>query len=200
MTSNGSFIAIDGVDGAGNTSHSQLLAEWVTKSLGLKTLLTKEPTEKPIGLLIREYLRKPRTPSTTDALLFAADRIEHVENVIKPALAKGLVVISDRYVESSIAYQSVQGLPIDWLISINRHAMKPSLNIILDIEPDRSLARKKELVEKFEVASFLRKVREVFLSRAKSEDYPVVDTGGSLHGAQNTIRTIVQSFLRKSGL
>jgi dTMP kinase len=106
-------------------------------------------------------------------------------------------VISDRYVESSIAYQSVQGLPIDWLLSINRFAVKPSLNIILDISPEKSLARKAKLTDKFEEVVFLRNVREAFLRRAKTEGYPVVDTSGSLDEVQKEIRSIVGSFLRK---
>jgi dTMP kinase len=162
-------------------------------------LLTKEPTSRPVGRLIRRYLRAPKgsTPSATDALLFAADRVEHVEKILKPALENSFIVISDRYVESSIAYQSVQGLPIDWLLSINRFAVKPSLNIILDISPEKSLARKAKLTDKFEEVVFLRNVREAFLRRAKTEGYPVVDTSGSLDEVQKEIRSIVGSFLRK---
>jgi dTMP kinase len=199
MAGHGAFIAIDGVDGSGNSSHSKLLAEWICEEFGLKVLLTKEPTSRPVGRLIRTYLRAPKgsTPSATDALLFAADRVEHVEKILKPALENSFIVISDRYVESSIAYQSVQGLPIDWLLSINRFAVKPSLNIILDISPEKSLARKAKLTDKFEEVVFLRNVREAFLRRAKTEGYPVVDTSGSLDEVQKEIRSIVGSFLRK---
>jgi len=165
----------------------------------VKVLLTKEPTSKPVGQLIRRYLRAPKgsTPSATDALLFAADRIEHTEKVLKPALEKGVVVVSDRYLESSIAYQSAQGLPLDWLLSINRYAMRPSLNIILDISPEKSLARKTQLLDKFEEVVFLRNVRRVFLDRAKAGDYPIVDTSGSVGETQNKIRNIVGSILRR---
>jgi dTMP kinase len=189
------FIALDGIDGSGNTSHSRLLSEWIAKSLGLQVLLTKEPTEESVGSLLRRYLIKRDVPSATDALLFAADRIEHVENVIKPAMAEGRVVVSDRYLESSIAYQSSQGLPIEWLLSINKYAVRPSLNIMLDIDPEKSLLRKPKLMDKFEDSAFLRKVRSVFLSRAKSENYPVVNTGGPLEEAQERIRKITKSFL-----
>lgn len=198
MTRTGAFIALDGIDGSGNTTHSKLLADWVAKSLGLKVLLTSEPTIQPIGQLMRRYLRKPNIPSATDALLFAADRVEHVERVIKPALAKGQVVVSDRYLESSIAYQSSQGLPVEWLLSINKHAIKPSLNIILEIDPEKSLLRKPRLTDKFEDATFLRKVHSMFLSRARSENYPLVSTSGPLEEAQEKIRNIVKSFLLDS--
>nr|MDO8133711.1 dTMP kinase [Candidatus Njordarchaeum guaymaensis] len=199
MTRTSVFIALDGVDGAGNSTHSRLLAKWIHETFGLEVMLTKEPTGKPVGRLIRRYLRAPKgsTPSATDALLFAADRIEHTEKVLKPALESGVVVVSDRYLESSIAYQSAQGLPLDWLLSINRYAMKPSLNIILDISPERSLARKTQLLDKFEEVVFLRNVRRVFLDRAKAGDYPIVDTSGSVDETQNKIRNIVGSFLRR---
>jgi dTMP kinase len=145
---------------------------------------------------MRRYLLERDAPSATDALLFAADRIEHIERVIKPALAEGRVVVSDRYLESSIAYQSSQGLPIEWLLSINKYALRPSLNIILDIDPEKSLLRKAKLTDKFEDSTFLRKVRSAFLTRAKSEKYPVVGTSGSLEEAQERIRNIAKSCLR----
>jgi dTMP kinase len=192
----GVFIALDGVDGSGNSTHTSLLARWIQQSLGRQTLLTKEPTTSPTGRLIRRYLRMPSTASATDALLFAVDRIEHVEKVIKPALSKGMIVVTDRYLESSVAYQSAQGLPIDWILTINRYALKPSLNIILDIEPEKSLQRKSELTEKFEEASFLGKVRKILLDRAKSEKYPVVNTCRAINESQAEIERIVGDFLR----
>jgi dTMP kinase len=137
----------------------------------------------------------PSTPSATDALLFAVDRMEHVEKEIRPAFSKGLAIVTDRYLESSIAYQSAQGLPVDWILAINRYAMKPSLNIILDIEPEKSLQRKPALTEKFEEAGFLRKVRMILLARAKSENYPVVDTSGPISETQARIKNIVKDFL-----
>ncbi len=190
------FIALDGIDGSGNSSHSKLLSDWIAESLGLRVLLTKEPTAGPIGSLLRRYLTERDVPSAADALLFAADRIEHVEKVIKPAMAEGRVVISDRYLESSIAYQSSQGLPIQWLLSINKYAIKPSLNIILEIDPEKSLSRKPKLTDKFEDSTFLRKVRSVFLDRAKSENYPVINTSGLLEETQERIREIVKPFLQ----
>jgi dTMP kinase len=192
------FIALDGIDGSGNSTHSSLLAKWMGRRLGRKALLTKEPTTGPTGRLVRRYLKMPGTPSATDALLFAVDRMEHLEKVIKPALSKGLAVITDRYLESSIAYQSAQGLSIEWILAINRYAMKPSLNIILDIEPERSLPRKPVLTEKFEEASFLRKVRTVFLARARSENYPVVNTSGSIRETHEKIKDIVMKFLENA--
>jgi dTMP kinase len=195
MNRTSAFIALDGVDGSGNSTHSRLLSDWVAKSLGFQVLLTREPTSELLGSLLRRYLTNPNVPSATDALLFAADRIEHVEKVIKPAMAEGRVVISDRYLESSIAYQSSQGLPIEWLLSLNRYAIRPSLNIILDIDPEKSLLRKPKLTDKFEDPTFLRKVRSVFLSRARSENYPVVNTSGPLEDVQERIRKIVKSTL-----
>lgn len=90
MAASFAFIALDGVDGAGNSTNSKLLAKWIRGEFGSKVMLTKEPTSRPVGRLIRKYLRAPKdsTPSATDALLFAADRIEHAEKILKPALVK----------------------------------------------------------------------------------------------------------------
>ncbi|GAG91248.1 unnamed protein product [marine sediment metagenome] len=107
MTQKALFIALEGGDAAGTTTHSHLLKGFL-ESKGFRVFLTQEPSQSKIGILIREFLKNKEIPPTTDALLFAADRDFHYKDEIKNKLEEGYIVISDRYIESSIVYQSVQ--------------------------------------------------------------------------------------------
>jgi dTMP kinase len=98
-----------------------------------------------------------------------------MEKVIKPSVASKLIVVTDRYFESSIAYQKAEGLDEKWIISINRNVIEPDLTIILDIDPDLSLKRKSMDPDRFENVAFLSKVRNNFLERAKMKGYLVID-------------------------
>jgi len=193
----GVFIVLEGVDGAGSTTHSRLLAEWLRRR-GHGVTLTKEPqSEGKIGRLIREYLQVTRSSPVVDALLFAADRVEHLEKVIKPDLARGKTVISDRYLESSIAYQGAEGVDVEWIQILNREALSPDLTIVLKIDPTKSLGRKRFVKrEKFETEAFLRKVAEILLSRASTRGYPVVNTDVPTEESQRKIRAIVSERLK----
>ena len=151
----GGFIVLEGVDGAGTTTHTKLLAEAMRKR-GLPVHTTREPSDGPIGVLLRQMLTGrvvvpgmtgPRAPSwSTMALLFGADRLDHVEAEILPNLMDGVTVISDRYVHSSVAYQSITGggTPevVSWVREINRQARKPDLTIVLDIAPEVAAKRR----------------------------------------------------------
>ena len=151
----GHFIVLEGVDGAGTTTHTALLAETL-RGHGLPVCATREPSDGPIGMIVRQILsgrvvvpgiRGPRPPSWgTMALLFAADRLDHVEAEIVPNLLDGVTVLSDRYVHSSIAYQSLAGGggadTLAWVRSINAHARKPDLTIVLDVPADVTRARR----------------------------------------------------------
>ncbi|GAG98349.1 unnamed protein product, partial [marine sediment metagenome] len=134
------FIVLDGIDGSGTSTHSKLLAGFLSTK-GLKIYLTQEPSNNDIGKLLRVYLRNAKIPASTDALLFAADRVLHFENQIKKKMEEGYIIISDRYIESSIAYQSSQSeeITIEWVKNLNLFAGKPDLTIILDIDPKISL-------------------------------------------------------------
>ena len=152
----GLFIVIEGVDGAGTTTHTKLLADRLG-GRGLPVHTTREPSDGPIGMMLRQILtgrvvvpgiRGPRPPSwTTMALLFAADRVDHIEAEIIPNLMDGVTVISDRYDASSVAYQSLSGggdkESVEWVRRLNHHARRPDLTVILDIPPD--VARKRRL-------------------------------------------------------
>ena len=195
------FLVLDGIDGSGTTTHSKMLVSYL-EMLGLKVHLTQEPSKNEIGLLLRQYLKNNEIPASTDALLFAADRDLHYKKEIQPKLDQGFIVVSDRYIESSIIYQSVQSeeISIEWIKQINKFARSPDLTIILDIDPKISLARKsQEILEKFEDTKFLNKVRTLYLNRATEEGYYIVKTDDIIEIVQQNIQTIVIKKLKEKG-
>jgi dTMP kinase len=151
----GNFIVIEGVDGAGTTTHTRMLAETL-RGRGLPVCTTREPSDGPIGMMIRQMLsgrivvpgmRGSRPPSWgTMALLFAADRLDHIEAEIAPNLLDGVTVLSDRYLHSSVAYQSLSAGGGDdvlaWVRTINAHAQRPDLTIVLDAPADVTRSRR----------------------------------------------------------
>jgi len=196
------FIVLDGIDGSGTSTHCNLLAGFLSLK-GLKTYLTHEPSSSEIGKLLRIYLKDEKIPASTDALLFAADRVLHYKNEIKEKLEEGYIVISDRYIESSIAYQSSQSdeITIEWVKNLNLFAGEPDLTIILDIEPKISLSRKnQEFLEKFEDTSLLDKVRRVYLNRAEKLGYSIINTNNIIELVQTEIQEIVLNKLKEKGI
>ncbi len=198
----GFFIALDGIDGCGSTTHTGILK----KNLELMkntVYVTREPSQFGAGILLREYLKKKNIPSPTDALLFAADRVEHYYNEIQPNLNHGNIVLSDRYLESSIAYQSAQTddnfeITIEWIETINKFVPKPDITIILDIEPEISLKRKyseEDDIEKFENSVFLEKVRRIYIERAELFNYPIIDVNRSKDLVSDEIKMLVMKKL-----
>lgn len=193
MTQKALFIALEGGDAAGTTTHSHLLKGFL-ESKGFRVYLTQEPSQSKIGILIREFLKNKEIPPTTDALLFAADRDLHYKDEIKNKLEEGYIVISDRYIESSIVYQSVQSdkITVDWVKEINKFVGLPDITIILDIDPKIALARKEaEDLEKFEESYFLDKVRNLYLTRAKEENYHIISSDDIIEIVQDNIQKIV---------
>lgn len=195
----GFFITIDGIDGAGGSTQVKMLVEKLN-CLGYSAIATKEPNPRgPIEPIIRELLKKPSLSPELEALLFAADRIYHVELFIKPWLMEGKIVVSDRYLESSIAYQTSQGLEEDWILSINRGAIIPDLSIILDVDPEISLKRKAITFERFENVEFLRKVRKKFLERADRMGYKVIDASKSISEVhEEVLETVLKALNKRS--
>ncbi|MFW6067462.1 MAG: dTMP kinase [Myxococcota bacterium] len=155
----GQFIVIEGVDGAGTTTQTRLLVSALRKR-GLPVRATCEPSDGPFGMMLRQILTGrvvvpgmsgARPPSwTTMALLFAADRLDHLEAEVVPNLMDGVTVVSDRYDHSSVAYQSVTGETeegeevVRWLKEINRHARRPDLTVVLDVPPEVAAKRRSE--------------------------------------------------------
>ncbi|MFX1429277.1 MAG: dTMP kinase [Promethearchaeota archaeon] len=192
------FIVLEGGDAAGTTTHSLLLKDFL-ESKGLKVHLTQEPSQSKIGKLLREFLKNKDIPPTTDALLFAADRNLHYENEIKKKLEEGFIVISDRYIESSIVYQSIQSnkISVEWVKEINKFVGLPDITIILDIEPNIALARKESKdLEKFEDTLFLDKVRNLYLQRAKQEGYYIISSDDIIELVQKKIQKIIMDKLK----
>lgn len=199
MTLNSFFIVLDGVDGSGTTTHSKLLASFLEYQ-GFKVHLTREPSKSEIGILLRKFLKNKEIPPTTDALLFAADRDLHYHNEIKKKLDEEYIVISDRYIESSVIYQSLQAdsITIEWIKNLNKFVGLPDLTIILDIDPKIALARKTdEDLEKFEDTTFLDKVRDLYISRAKQEGYYVINSNEIIEFVQEKIQKLVLENLKK---
>lgn len=141
----GSLIVIEGLDGSGKTTLIRGLGKYL-KKLGFRVVMTSEPTSGPIGRIIKRYLRgAQRRDPIYEALMFAADRRWHCENVIRPALKKGSIVLCDRYVFSSLAYQAATGLDEKWIMAINKFAIEPNIAFFLDAPPDvckRRLAKR----------------------------------------------------------
>ncbi len=192
----GLFIAIEGIDGSGTTTHTKLLSKWLRKK-GIAVVETHEPTDERIGRLIREILRDTTVPPAIDALLFAADRIDNTLNKIQPALDQGKIVISDRYVESSFAYQCSSGLDREWVQNLNRYALTPNITLLLDISPTIALSRKRrpKPKEKFEHVAFLEKVRQIFIERAQENGFKIIDAEGSIKEVQSQIQKHIEPML-----
>lgn len=141
----GAFLVLEGIDGSGTTTQTALLGD-ALRARGYDVVLTREPTDRAVGALIRAALQHRLTlqdgapavlPPMSLALLFAADRLDHLAHVVEPALARGAVVISDRYDLSSLVYQSATDPEGDgalaWLRSINGRARRPDLTLVLDL-------------------------------------------------------------------
>ncbi|MCQ5340495.1 MAG: dTMP kinase [Candidatus Methanomethylicia archaeon] len=193
----GCFITIDGIDGAGSSTQTKLLVDKLIE-LGYNSVGTKEPNPNgPIEPIIRSIIKGPCISPELEALLFAADRIYHVEFFIKPWLKEGKIVVSDRYLESSIAYQTSQGLDEDWILLINKKAIIPDISIILDVDPEISLKRKTILIDRYERIEFLKKVRLKFLERAKKMNYYIIDASKSIIEIHKEILDLVLDYINK---
>jgi dTMP kinase len=194
----GKLISIEGVDGCGKSTHARLLAEWL-RSRGYKVLVTDEPTDGPIGLIIKTTLRgRVKLPATVEALLFAADRAQHTEELIRPALRAGKVVITERYTCSSLAYQSARGLPLTWIETINKRAIRPNLTILIDLPVREALGRieRKRRLDLFERDMGLQqRVRQIYLRIARQKGLKVVDGARPVDEVQADVRKLVAKVL-----
>jgi len=162
----GCFVVIEGLDGAGKTSQINGVVEKLAE-LGFDAVGTCEPTKTETGQLCRKYLKNENSDVRVDALLFAADRIEHYNQEVMPLLQEGKIVISDRYKMSSFVYQHSQGAPLKWIKEINKFAPEPDLTIYLDISLETSINRIKESEdekEKFENIASLKRIKELYES------------------------------------
>lgn len=182
----GRFLVLEGIDGAGTTTQSKRLAE-ALQARGERVLTTAQPSTGPIGVMLRQALSGrlrgfdgPMDPVTL-ALLFAADRTDHVAQVIAPALAAGTTVICDRYVLSSMAYQGLS-LPLQEVARLNAHARRPDLTLFLDVPPKVAGHRRDARggrAELFEADALQRRIdglyREAIALRRSEEHIAWVD-------------------------
>jgi len=150
------FIVLEGIDGCGKSTQAKLLYNWLSKDHD--AILTKEPTGNRIGEFIREILsgRISVDPKTL-ALLFTADRYEHLEKEILPALNSNKIVVCERYYFSTIAYQMAQGLDRGWIENLNKFALKPDAALFIDVHPEIAVKRTKT-GEIFETLEFLKEI------------------------------------------
>lgn len=149
----GLFITIEGTDGAGKSTQIELLTEYLSKK-GRDVLVTREPGGTPIGEKIREIIldtENSEMSDITEAMLYAASRAQHVNEKIKPALLEDKIVICDRFVDSSIAYQSsARGISRELIEDINKYAVcgiTPDITLYFDITPEEGIKRKKNMHE-----------------------------------------------------
>lgn len=132
----GALIVIEGIDGAGTTTQTEMLLQWLQR-IGIPSVATREPSDGPIGVVARQHLgRKVDLASPeAEALAFAADRMDHVASEVAPALSKGMTVVADRYYLSSLAYQALS-CDLAWVREINRFALQPDLTVFLAVPVD----------------------------------------------------------------
>lgn len=196
----GLFICIEGLDASGKTTHARRLV-WNLQKRGFEAIYTTEPSAGEIGKFIRKYVlqRRKRVPSVVEALLFAVDRVDHVEKEIKPALQEGKIVVSDRYVYSSLAYQGAAGLDIKWIEEINELALPSDLAIYIDVPAEvvvRRLRGRRSVMERLEIQ---RKVREVYMRLVKNGSLIPVDGNRPRDEVSKDVLTIVLDFLKSWG-
>ena len=196
----GAFIVLEGGDGSGKTTQAKVLCSTL-RGGGYRVHPTAEPSRSTAGRLIRRrILHGKKTSPEVEALLFAADRFLHLESEILPALAAGKIVVCDRYMYASFAYQGAQGVDSQWLREINRFATKPDLALYLDVPAETGMSRikrKKSVLEKLELQ---RRVREEYLKLIQTEELTLVDATQPIEKVRENILRLVTERLRDSGV
>jgi len=204
----GMFVVFEGVEGSGKTTQMKMLYEHLTDQ-GREVIVTREPGGTPIAERIRGIVldagAKEMDPKT-EALLYAASRAQHVAEVIRPALEQGKVVLCDRYLDSSLAYQGIaRGLGEEDVLRLNvwgTDETLPDLVILLHLDPEIGLGRNKgdpDRMEQEDIA-FHRKVGEAYLHLARSfpSRFSVIDGGGTPDEIHRSVKAATLPFLRES--
>lgn len=204
LTERGCFVAFEGGEGAGKSTQARRLQAWL-EAEGYAVLLTHEPGDTEVGRELRRIVLDPSTGAIShraEALMYAADKAEHVERVVLPALGRGEVVLTDRYVDSTIAYQGAgRDLLDDDVERIARWAtgdLRPHLTVLLDVAPEHGLTRfeERDRIEA-ESADFHERVRAMFLrlAQAQPEHYLVVDARQSPEAIEEQVRSRLRPLL-----
>lgn len=215
-TERGLFLTLEGPEGAGKTTQAAMLTEWLL-SFGLPVLLTREPGDGPIGAQIRKIILDPANIELTakaEAMLYAADRAQHVEKVIRPALADGVIVVCDRYVDSNLAYQGYgRGLDLQFLAEINAMAtggLMPDFTLLLTLPPEVGLARVSARLEGNETVDRMEQEALAFHQRlqagyaaiaaANPQRVQMIDANREVGPVGDDIREVVSPLLISRGL
>ena len=207
----GCLIVCDGNNGAGKSSVIRAIEEHLI-SLNHQVVVTREPGGTRVGEKIRGVVLDPETPAlcdTTELLLFAAARAQHLKEKIIPAIEAGMIVICDRFTPATIAFQHYgRGIPLSLVQSINSFALEgfaPDLNIILDVDPDvgmRRVASRGEGLDRMEMQQreFLMRARDGFLRQAEQspETFVVVDASQPFEVVSSEVLAVVDSLLAKA--
>ncbi len=199
------FIVIEGIDGAGKTTQLKQLHQWMEARYGCPVHTTGEPTNRPIGRLLKEALqRRVELDGICHALLFAADRIDHVKSEIESNINRGIPVLCDRYFLSSFAYQWRE-MPgeLDWIESINARAIHPHLTLLIDAPAEvcmDRIRRARSDTELFEDLVTLRAIRENYLElarRRKTVDrIEIIDGAHPAGEVQQEVRAHVEAVMQ----
>lgn len=208
----GCLVVCDGNNGAGKSSVIRTIEEFLVSN-NRQVLVTREPGGTPIGEKIREIVLEPKTPElcdTTELLLFAAARAQHLKEKIIPAIEAGKVVVCDRFTPATVAFQHYgRGIPLELVRSINSFALEgfePDLNIILDVDPEIGMMRvasRGEGLDRMEMQKleFLTRAREGFLRQA--EDSPatfvVIDASEPFEAVSRNVLAAVSNLLAEIG-
>lgn len=205
------FITFEGIEGSGKTTHVDLLSDYL-RGKGHRVVKTREPGGTPVGEALRSVLLKKdlHVLPLTELLVFLASRAQHVEEVIRPALEEGNIVLCDRFVDASYAYQGYgRGIDLGIIETLNRlvtKGVRPNLTILLDCPADVGLARKSadghlDRFEKEEL-SFHQKIRNAYLELAEDDPkrYVVLNAGKDLAKAQAIIQEKVEKLLKSHGV
>lgn len=201
------FITLDGIDGAGKSTNLAAIKAWFERR-GLPVLFTREPGGTALGEALREILLNPATKAglRAETLMMFASRMQHIEEVILPALSDGIHVVSDRFTDATFAYQGGgRGMPSED-IEILEHwvqgGLKPDLTLLLDVPLEVSMARIGQSREKDrfeqEQEDFFMRVRSVYLNRAAAcpEHYAVIDGNRSVEEVRNSIEKVLDEHFR----
>jgi dTMP kinase len=196
------FIVLEGLDGAGTTTQLERLAGWL-ETRGQAVVRTHEPTDGPIGRVIRASLRAEDGAPAMDTLpwLFAADRADHLSRLVEPSLASGAWVLSDRYLHSSLAYQSLT-LPLEDVYALNKTFRAPDLTIFVELPVDTCLERilaRGGTLEIYERRDRLERIARAYDAvlehlQARGDAIVRVDGRGSIELVHERIRSAVASL------
>ena len=211
----GTFITFEGIDGSGKSTQLRLLDKFL-RANGRFPLVTREPGGTPVGLRLRAALldASEEVDPLTELLVFAADRAQHVRRVIRPALAAGKVVISDRYADATVAYQGAgRGFSpelIREIVQLATEGLKPDLTVLFDVGIEESTTRttrrstgkssNKAGRDRLDIehADFHERVREAYLAIAEAEPdrVKVIDSSGPVEVTQERVKAMIIQFLQ----